>query len=110
MTQAQLDLQTTDLQTQLEQTPSCLTTQHLFNDFPILFLESLDQVHAHDSEQAELTEHTTTSSKDRTPPDNSHETPPLPPKNKHEIMKDPIFLFSPIYPPYPPNLHFYKSR
>ena len=42
MTQAQLDLQT-----QLEQTPSDLTTQPLSNDSPILFLEPIDQVHTH---------------------------------------------------------------
>ena len=46
MTPAQLDLPTIDLQTQLEQVPSDLTAQSLFNDSPILFLESFDQVHA----------------------------------------------------------------
>ena len=97
MTQAQLDLQTFDLQTQLEQTSSDLTTQPLFNDSPILFFESLDQVDAHASEQVEQTEHNTTSLKDQILPDSSHETPP-PPKKKYEIMKDPILFFSPIYP------------
>ena len=76
MTQAQLDLQT-----QLDQTPSDLTTQPLFHDPPVLFLESIDQVHAHTSEQIDQPEHNTTSSKDQTPSDNSHETPP-PPKRK----------------------------
>ena len=102
MTQAQLHLQIFDLQTQLEQTPSDLTTHSLFNDPPILFLESLDQVHAHASEQVEQREHNTASSEDQTPPDNSYETPP-PPKKKYEIMKDPIFLSSPIYPPILPS-------
>ena len=69
MTQAQLDLQT-----QLEQTSSDLTTRHLFNDSPVLFLDPLDQVPSHTSEQVEQTGHNT-SSKDHTPPDNSHDTP-----------------------------------
>ena len=76
MTQAKLDLQTVDLHTKLEQTLSALTTQPLFNDSPILFLESLDQVHSQASEQVEQTEHNTTHSKDQTPPNISHETPP----------------------------------
>ena len=92
MTQAQLDLQT-----QFEQTSSDLSTQPLFNDSPILSLESIDQVHTHASLQVEQTEHNTTSSKDQPPQDNSQERPP-PPKKKYEIMTDPIFLSSPIYP------------
>ena len=38
MTQAQVDLQT-----QLEQTSSDLTTHPLFNDSPVLSLENMDQ-------------------------------------------------------------------
>ena len=45
MTQAQLDLQ------QLEQPSSNFTTQPLFNDSPVLFLEPFDQVNAHPSQQ-----------------------------------------------------------
>ena len=63
MTQAQLDLQK-----QLEQTSSDLTTQSLFIDSPVLFLESIDQVPAHPSGQIEQTEHTT-SSKVHAPPE-----------------------------------------
>ena len=40
-------------------------------------------------------------SKVPTPPDDTdrtHATPP-PPKKRYEILKDPIFLSSPIYPP-----------
>ena len=96
MTQAQLDLQT-----QLEQTSTDLTTQPLFNDSHVLFLESLEQVNAHPSEQVEQTEHAT-SSKVHTPPDTTHETPP-PPKKRYEIMKDPVFLSSPIFPPQLPS-------
>ena len=96
MTQAQLDLQT-----QLEQTFFDLNTQPLFKNSPVLFLDPIYQVFSDTSEQVEQTEQNT-SSKDHTPPDNSHETPP-PPKKKYEIMKDPIFLSSPIYPPILPS-------
>ena len=96
MTQAQLDLQT-----QLEQTSTDLTTQPLFNDSPVLFLESVEQVNAHPSEQIEQTEHMP-SSKVHTPPDNTHETPP-PPKKGYKIMKDHVFLSSPIFPPQLPS-------
>ena len=41
MTQAQLNLKN-----QLEQTSSDLTTQPLFKDSPVLFLEPIDQVNA----------------------------------------------------------------
>ena len=40
-----------------------------------------------------------------TPPDDTdrtHATPP-PPKKRYEIMKDPVFLSSPIYPPFIPS-------
>ena len=41
MTQAQIDLQQ-----QLEQTSTDLTTQLLLYDFPVLFLEPIDQINA----------------------------------------------------------------
>ena len=91
ITQTQLDLQT-----QLEQSTSDLTIQPLFNDSPVLFLESIDQVHVDASKQVEETEHNTTSPKEQTPPENSHETPP--PKKKNEILKYPLFFSLPIYP------------
>ena len=50
MTQAHFDLQN-----QLEQASSDLTTQPLFIDFPVLFLEPIDQVNAHPSEQIKQT-------------------------------------------------------
>ena len=34
--------------------------------------------------------------------DHTHATPP-PPKKRYEIMKDPVFLSSPIYPPFIPS-------
>ena len=67
-----------------------------------LNLLSIGQVHAHASKHVEQTEQNTTSSKDQTPQKNSHETPPQP-KKKYEIMKDPTFLSSPIYPPILPS-------
>ena len=73
MTQAQLDLQT-----QLEETSSDHHTQSLFDDSLVLFLDPIDQVPSHTSEQVLKTEHNP-SSKEHTPPDNSHETPPPPP-------------------------------
>ena len=72
MTQAHLDLQ-------LEPSSSDLTTQPLFNDSPVLFLENIDQVNAHPSEEDEQIEHTTPT-KIHTPPDTTHEVPPLPKK------------------------------
>ena len=48
-------------------------------------------------------EHQPISSKNKTPSDhNSPETPP-PTKKKYEIMKDPAFLSSPVYPPIIPT-------
>ena len=91
MTQAQLDLQN-----QLEQSSSDLSTQPLFNDFPVLFLETIDQVYAHPSEQ---TEHNT-SSNVHTPPDTEV---PLPPEKRYEIMKNPVFLSSHVFPPKIPS-------
>ena len=92
MIQAQIDLQT-----QLEQTSFDLTTQPLFNDFPVLFLEPLDQITTNPSDQIERVEHTT-SLKIHTPPDNTHETKP-PPKKRYGIMKYHLFFSPYIFPP-----------
>ena len=92
MTQAHLDLHN-----QLEPSSSDLSTQPLFDDSPVLFLETNDQVNAHHSEQVEQTEHNT-SSKVQTPPDTTNEVPP-PPTKRYEIKKDPVFLSSPVFPP-----------
>ena len=72
MTQAQLDLQN-----ELEKSYSHLTKQPIFSDYPVLFLEILDQVNALSSEQIEQTDHTT-SSNVHTHPDTTHEVPPPP--------------------------------
>ena len=96
MTQAQIDLQK-----QLEQaTPADLTTRPL-NDSPVLCIETSEQTPPTFLEQMEHTkvEHEnpkTTTSHDDT--DHTQTTPP-PPKKRYEIMKDPVFLSSPIYPP-----------
>ena len=94
MTQAHLDLQ-------LEPSSSDLTTQPLFYDSPVLCLETIDQVNAHPSEEAEQINHNTPT-KVHTPPDTTHEVPP-PPKKQYETMKDPVFLSSPIFPPKKPT-------
>ena len=75
MTQAQLDLQKLDLQTQLEQIPSDLTTQPLFNNSAIPFLQKIKLL--------QITHM------------NYHHYH----RKKYEIMKDRILLSSPIYPP-----------
>ena len=96
MTHAQLDLQN-----QLEQSSSDFSTQPLFNDSPVPFLETIDQVNAHPSEQVEQTKHNT-SPKVHTPPDTANEVPPLPEK-RYEILKVPVCLSSPVFPPKAPS-------
>ena len=101
MTQAQIDLQT-----QLEQaTPTDLITRPLTNDSPVLYIETSEQTPPTFLEQMEHTkvEHENskpTPSQDDT--DHTQTTPP-PPKKRYEIMKDPIFLSSPINPPSIPS-------
>ena len=100
MTQAQIDLQK-----QLEQaTPADLTTRPL-NDPPVLYIETSEQTPPTFLEQMEhkKVEHEnpeTTTSHDDT--DHTQTTPP-PPKQPYEIIKDPVFLSSPIYPPSIPS-------
>ena len=65
------------------------------------FFEILDQVNAHPFEQVEQTEHTTPT-KVNTSPDTTHEVPP-PTMKRFEIMKDPVFLSSPIFLPKIPS-------
>ena len=51
--------------------------------------------------------------KTATPPDDTDhtQTTPPPPKKRYEIMKDPVFLSSPIYPPsIPSNISLCTSR
>ena len=101
MTQAQIDLQT-----QLEQaTPTDLITRPLSNDSPVLYIETSEQTPPTFLEPMEHTKVENENPKP-TPPqddtDHTQSTPP-PPKKRYEIMKDPIFLSSPIYPPSIPS-------
>ena len=100
MTQAQIDLPK-----QLEHATADLTTLSLLNDSPVLYLETSESISSTPIEQIEHTKNEHDPSKIPTPPDDSdhtHATPP-PPKKRYEIMKDPVFLFSPIYPPFIPS-------
>ena len=108
MTQAQLDLQkqeTIDLQKQLEQATADLTTRPLLNDSPVLYIDTSDQPPPSFLELMEHTKVEHENPKTDTPIDDTDQaqaTPP-PPKKRYEIMKDPIFLSSPIYPPSIPS-------
>ena len=109
MTQAELDFHNMisqipqkqlDLQNQLELHTADIITKPLSNDSPVLFLgakESTDTTH-------DQMEHQPVPSKIKTPSDHgqSPEVPP-PSKKKYEIMKDPAFLSSPVYPPFLPT-------
>ena len=98
MTQAQIDLQT-----QLEQaTPTDLITRPLSNDSPVLYNETSEQTPSTFLEPMEHTKVENENSKPTPPQDDTQSTPP-PPKKRYEIMKDPIFLSSPIYPPSKPS-------
>ena len=101
MTQTQIGLQT-----QLEQaTPTDLITRPLSNDSPVLYIETSEQTPPTFLEPMEHTKVEKENPKP-TPPqddtDHTQSTPP-PPKKRYEIMKDPIFLSSPIYPPSIPS-------
>ena len=94
-----------DLQNQLEQATADLTTRPLFNDSPVLYIDTSEPTPTNSLEQMEQDEIEHDTSKIPTPPnytDRTHATPP-PPKKRYEIMKDPVFLSSPIYPPFIPS-------
>ena len=110
MTQAQLDFhnmnsqvtqEQIDLQNQLEMHIADLITKPLSNDSPVLFLDTKE---TSDDPIPDQMEHQNVPSKNKTPSDHdqSPDTPP-PTKKKYEIMKDPAFLSSPIYPPIIPT-------
>ena len=97
MTQAQVDLQN-----QLEQATSDLTTRPLLNDSPVLYIDTSEPIPTISLEQMEQGKIEHDTSKVSTPLndiDHTHATPP-PPKKLFEIMRDPVFLSSPIYPPF----------
>ena len=108
MTQAQIDLQKQaqiDLQKQLEHATADLTTILLLNDSPVLYIDTSDQISSTPIEQINRL------NKQKT---NLiiqkflfhlmtmiiHTTHRL--LQKSEIMKDPVFLSSSIYPPFIP--------
>ena len=110
MTQAQLEFnnmtsqvtqEQIDLQNQLEMHTVDLITKPLSNDSPVLFFDTKE---TSDNPLLEQMEHQNFPSKNKTPSDHDQapETPP-PTKKKYEIMKDPAFLSSPIYPPIIPT-------
>ena len=97
MTQAQVDLQN-----QLEQATADLTTRPLLNDSPVLYIDTSEPIPTTSLEQMERDKIEHDTSKVSTPLndiDHTHATPP-PSKKRYEIMKDPVFLSSPIYPPF----------
>ena len=97
MTQAQVDLQN-----QIEQATADLTTRPLLHDSPVLYIDTSESIPTTSLEQKEHEKIEHDTSKISTPlndTDHTHGTPP-PPKKRYEIMKDPVFLPSPIYPPF----------
>ena len=97
MTQAQVDLQN-----QLEQATADLTTRPLLNDSPVLFIDTSEPLPTTSLEQMEQEKIEHGTSKVSTPLndiDHTHATS-RPPKKRYEIMKDHVFFFSPIYPPF----------
>ena len=60
------------------------------------------QTNTNPTNNTEQAEHEHNTSKVPTPPDNTTETPP-PPKKRYEIMRDPLFLSSPVSPPTIPS-------
>ena len=110
MTQAQLDFhnmtsqvtqEQIDLQNNFEMHTADLITKLLSNDSPVLFLDTNE---TSDDPIPDQMEQQNIPSKNKTPSDHdqSPDTPP-PTKKKYEIMKDPAFLSSTIYPPIIPT-------
>ena len=97
MTQAHIDLQS-QLDSQNISNTSDPSTTPLCNTSPILFLSPIEPTN-NQREQMD-TNHITSKSSDtdEKPPEQSISTPP-PSKKKFDIMKDPSFLTSPVYPP-----------
>ena len=100
MTQAQIHLQN-----QLEQATADLTTGPHLNDSPVLYINTSEPTPTNSLEQMEQAKIEHDTSKVPSPlddTDHTHATLP-PPKKLYEIMKDPVFLSSPIYPPFIPS-------
>ena len=108
LTQAQVDLQN-----QLEQATADLTTRPLLNESPVLYIDTSEPIPTTSLKQMEHEKIEHDTSKVSTPlnvTDHTHATPP-PPKKRYEIMKDPVFLSSLIYPPFiSPKTSFSTNR
>ena len=101
MTHAQIDLQN-QIDLQLEQATADLTTRPLLNDSPVLYIDTSEPTPTNSLEQMEQDKIEHDNLKVPTPlndTDHTHATPP-PPKKRYEIMKNPVFLSWPIYPPF----------
>ena len=97
MTQAQLDLHKQsqiDLQKQLEQPTTDLTTRPLLNDSPVLYIDTSEQTPPKFLEPMEHTKVEHENPKFDTLSDDTDHTQATPPpsKKRYEIMKDPVFL------------------
>ena len=84
MTQAQVDLQN-----QLEQATSDLTTRPLLNDSPVLYIDTSEPIPTTSLEQMEQEKIEHDTSNVSTPLNDIDHTPatPPPPKKRYEIMK-----------------------
>ena len=96
MTQAQ-----DDLQNQLEQATTDLTTRPLLNDSPVLYIDTFEPTPTNSLKQMEQEKIDHDTSNVSTPlndTDHAHATPP--PKKRYEFMKDHVFLSSSTDPPF----------
>ena len=81
-----------------------LATRPLLNDSLVLFIDTSEPTPTNSLEQMEEVKIEHDTSKVPTPIDDTdltHATP-HPPEKRYKIMKDPVFLSSPIYPPFRP--------
>ena len=103
MTQAHLDLQS-QLDSQNISNISVPTTTPLCNTSPIFFLSPIEptnnQIEQMDTNisKSSDTDNNDMSSQNYKPSEQSAATPP-PSEKKYDILKNPIFLTSPVYPP-----------
>ena len=83
-----------------KQPQQILKTRPLSNDSPVLYIETSEQTPPTFLEQMEHSKVEHENSKPTPSQDGTDHTQPTPrpPKKRYEIMKDPIFISSPIYP------------
>ena len=105
MTRAHIDLQL-QLDSQNISNISDPSTRPVCNFSPISFLSPIEPTSnqieqmdtTHKVSKSFDTDNNKISSENHKPPEHSASTPP-PSKKKYDMMKDPIFLTSPVYPP-----------